>query len=166
LDRFRGSWAGCEAAASSGTRESASKSPATIRQATATSAIIGVVEMTLRFEIFPDDLDATVDFYMRVLRFRLIADRRDEPSPYVSLQRGSVRVGAARRAVPDARATRLPPAGVELVLEVDDVVAERDQITAAGWPITEDLRDRPWGLRDFRVLDPAGYYLRITDRAR
>ena len=67
-------------------------------------ATIGVVEMTLRFEIFPDDLDA-------------------------------------------------------------DVAAERDQITAAGWPITEDLRDRPWGLRDFRVLDPAGYYLRITDRA-
>ena len=121
--------------------------------------------MTLRFEIFPDDLDATVEFYMRVLRFRLIADRRDEPSPYVSLQRGSVRVGAARRAVPDARVARLPPAGVELVLEVDDVVAERDQITAAGWPIAEDLRDRPWGLRDFRVLDPAGYYLRITDRA-
>jgi catechol 2,3-dioxygenase-like lactoylglutathione lyase family enzyme len=29
--------------------------------------------MTLRFEIFPDDLDATVDFYLRVLRFRLIA---------------------------------------------------------------------------------------------
>jgi hypothetical protein len=87
--------------------------------ATATSAIIGVVEMTLRFEIFPDDLDATVDFYMRVLRFRLIADRRDEPSPYVSLQRGSVRVGAARRAVPDARAARRPPAGVELVLEVE-----------------------------------------------
>lgn len=122
--------------------------------------------MTLRFEIFPDDLDATVDFYTRVLRFRLIADRRDEPSPYVSLQRGSVRVGAARRAVPDARGARLPPAGVELVLEVDDVVAERDQITAAGWPMAEDLRDRPWGLRDFRVLDPAGYYLRITDRAR
>jgi uncharacterized glyoxalase superfamily protein PhnB len=55
---------------------------------------------------------------------------------------------------------------VELVLEVDDVAAERDQITAAGWPMAEDLRARPWGLRDFRVLDPAGYYLRITDRAR
>ena len=46
-------------------------------------------------------------------------------------------VGAARRAVPDARAARRPPAGVDLVLEVDDVVAEGDQITAAGWPITE-----------------------------
>ena len=32
--------------------------------------------------------------------------------------------------------------------------------------MAEDLGDRPWGLRDFRVLDPAGYYLRITDRAR
>ena len=51
--------------------------------------------MTLRFEFFPDDLDATVDFYMRVLRFRLTADRRDQRDEYVLLQRGSVRVGAA-----------------------------------------------------------------------
>jgi lactoylglutathione lyase len=125
-----------------------------------------MVEMTLRFEIFPDDLDATVDFYMRVLRFRLIADRRNQRDEYVSLQRGSVRLGAARRVVRDVRAARLPPAGVELVLEVDDVFAERDRVTAAGWPLVEDLQDRPWGLKDFRILDPAGYYLRITDRAR
>ena len=124
-----------------------------------------MVEMTLRFEIFPDDLDATVDFYMRVLRFRLTADRRGQRDEYVSLQRGSVRVGAARRVVPDVRAARLPPAGVELVLEVDDVVAERDRVAAAGWPLAEDLQDRPWGMKDFRILDPAGYYLRITDRA-
>lgn len=120
----------------------------------------------MRFEIFPDDLDATVDFYMRVLRFRLTVDRRGQPDEYVSLQRGSVRVGAARRVGPDVRAARLPPAGAELVLEVDDVVAERDRVTAAGWPLVEDLQDRPWGLKDFRILDPAGYYLRITDRAR
>jgi len=125
-----------------------------------------VVEMTLRCEIFPDDLDVIVDFYTRVLRFRLTADRRSEPDAYVSLQRGSVRVGAARRTAPDARAARVPPAGVELVLEVDDVAGERDRVVAAGWPLEEDLQDRPWGLTDFRVLDPAGYYLRITDRTR
>ena len=119
----------------------------------------------MRFEIFPDDLDAIVDFYTRVLLFRLITDQRGEPDPYVSLQRDDVRVGAARRAVPDAHPGRLPPAGVELVLEVDDVAAERDLVIAAGWPLVEDLRDRPWGLTDFRILDPAGYYLRITDRA-
>jgi lactoylglutathione lyase len=125
-----------------------------------------MVEMTLRFEIFPEDLDGIVDFYTRVLRFRLTADRRGEPDAYVSLQRGSVRVGALRSAVPDARAMRVPPAGVELVLEVDDVAGERDRVIEAGWPLAEDLQDRPWGLTDFRLLDPAGYYLRITDRNR
>jgi Glyoxalase/Bleomycin resistance protein/Dioxygenase superfamily len=104
--------------------------------------------------------------YTHVLCFRLTADRRSEPDAYVSLQRGSVRVGAARRVVPGARAARLPPAGVELVLEVDDIAGERDRVVAAGWPLEEDFRDRPWGLADFRILDPAGYYLRVTDRPR
>lgn len=124
-----------------------------------------MVGMTMRFEIFPDDLDVIVDFYTRVLHFRLTADRRSEPIGYVSLQRDDVRIGAVRRAAPDDRAVRLPPAGVELVLEIDDVTAERDRIVAVGWPLMEDLQDRPWGLKDFRILDPAGYYLRITDRA-
>ena len=124
------------------------------------------MEMTLRFEIFPDDLDATADFYTRVLGFTVVKDQRGEASPYVSLKRGRVQVGAARRALAsDVQPARRPPAGVELVLEVDDVASERDRVVAAGWPLSEDLQDRPWGLRDFRILDPAGYYLRITDRA-
>ncbi|MFI5063071.1 MAG: VOC family protein [Streptosporangiales bacterium] len=121
--------------------------------------------MTLRFEIFPADLDAAVDFYTRVLRFSVTKDQRGDPAAYVAMQRGAVRVGAARRAVPDAHAGRRPPAGVELVLEVDDVAGERDRVVAAGWPLDEDLQDRPWDLKDFRILDPAGYYLRITSRA-
>ncbi len=120
--------------------------------------------MTLRFEIFPADLDAVVDFYTRVLLFTVTKDQRHDPSAYVSLQRGAVRVGAARRPVPDACPARLPPTGVELVLEVDDVAAERDRVAAAGWPLEQDLQDRPWGLTDFRIIDPAGYYLRITSR--
>ena len=82
------------------------------------------MEMTLRFEIFPSDLDEVVDFYTRVLRFGVTKDQRHDPTAYVAMRRGAVQVGAARRAVdnvPDARAARLPPAGVELVLEVDEV---------------------------------------------
>jgi lactoylglutathione lyase len=124
------------------------------------------MEMSLRVEIFPDDLDATVDFYTNVLGFTVRKDERADPSAYVYLERGSVRIGAARRAVPEARAGRLPPAGAELVLEVDDVAGERDRVVAAGWQLDEDLRDRPWGLTDFRIVDPAGYYLRITSRSR
>ena len=123
------------------------------------------MEMTLRCEIFPVDLDATVDFYARVLRFAVLKDQRHDPQAYVYLGRGPVRVGAVRADAAEVRSARLPPTGVELVLEVDDVGAERDRVAAAGWPIDEDLQLRPWGLTDFRILDPDGYYLRITDRA-
>jgi lactoylglutathione lyase len=123
------------------------------------------MDMTLRFEIFPRDLDAAVDFYVRVLGFRVSKDQRADREAYVALQRGSVRVGVLRRDVPGARADRRPPTGVELVLEVDDVAAERDWVVAAGWPLEEDLQHRRWGLTDFRICDPAGYYLRITSRA-
>jgi lactoylglutathione lyase len=122
------------------------------------------MDMTLRFEIFPADLDATVDFYQRVLGFQLTDDRRDVDD-YVALRRGAVRIGAVREVVPDEPAARRPPTGVELVLEVDDVAAERDRVVAAGWPLDDDLHDQAWGLRDFRILDPDGYYLRITNRA-
>jgi len=124
------------------------------------------MDMTMRFEIFPRDLDAVVDFYTRVLRFAVTKDERDDPEPYVALQRGSVHVGALGQLESAAPANRRPPTGVELVLEVDDVAAERDRVVAAGWPLDEDLQRRPWGLTDFRILDPAGYYLRITDRAK
>lgn len=52
--------------------------------------------------------------------------------------------------------------GVEIVIVVDDLdavyAAAREFATIVG-----PLRERPWGLRDFRVEDPFGYYLRITE---
>jgi len=117
---------------------------------------------TLRFEIFPVDLDATADFYTRVLGFSIARDARHDREPYLALRRGEVRLGAAQRPVPPDPAARRPPVGVELVLEVDDVQAERDHVASAGWQVADEITERPWGLRDFRVLDPDGYYWRIT----
>jgi hypothetical protein len=54
------------------------------------------VAMTLRFEVFPSDLDATADFCTRVLRFEVSADRRREPRPYMAFGRDAARIGAAR----------------------------------------------------------------------
>jgi catechol 2,3-dioxygenase-like lactoylglutathione lyase family enzyme len=119
---------------------------------------------TWRCEIFPPDLDATVAFYVEVLAFRLVRDERDSPAPYVALQRDHVQLGAAARPEVTERALRRPPVGVELVLEVDDVDAERARVASTRWPVAEDLQPRPWGLRDFRLLDPSGYYWRITSR--
>jgi predicted enzyme related to lactoylglutathione lyase len=121
--------------------------------------------MSLRFEVFVADLDETVDFYAHVLGFAVAKDERSGTPPYVALERDLVHVGAvlAREQVPAAR--RLPPTGVELVLEVDDLAHELARITATGWPLHEGLTRRPWGLVDVRLLDPDGHYLRVTGRA-
>lgn len=127
-------------------------------------AAASMSNMSLRCEIFPEDMEATQDFYTRVLRFRVQRYVPDWPGPYLSLQRGTVVIGAAARSGGGHRVARRPPVGVEIVLEVEDVRTERDLVVAAGWKIEEPLRGQPWGLTDFRILDPGGYYLRITDR--
>ncbi len=119
--------------------------------------------LTLRIEIFCGDLDATVRFYGRALAFDLVDDRRRTAQPYVALRRDDVRIGAvASVAVPPDR--RLPPAGTEIVLEVDDLAAEVARISGSGAVLLEEVLRRPWGLRDVRLVDPDGYYLRVTDR--
>jgi hypothetical protein len=54
--------------------------------------------------------------------------------------------------------------GVQIVVHLDDVDGSCDRVTASGHLILEPLQERPWGLRDFRISDPDGYYLRITFR--
>lgn len=53
--------------------------------------------------------------------------------------------------------------GVELVLMVDDIDAYYDKVKDIA-NVFEPLQLRPWKLRDFRCVDPAGYYLRFTSK--
>ncbi len=40
-----------------------------------------------------------------------------------------------------------------------------DKVKASGYKrVLSPLRKRSWGLTDFRITDPDGYYLRITSR--
>jgi lactoylglutathione lyase len=118
----------------------------------------------LRCELFPHDLNVAVDFYVQVLGFQIVRDERQADAPYVALERGHVRLGLARRPAPADQQARRPSVGVELVLEVDDLDADHERIVLTGWPLEEDLTAQPWGLRDFRLLDPAGYFWRVTTR--
>jgi lactoylglutathione lyase len=125
--------------------------------------------MRLRMELFVDDLDTSVTFWTGVLGFSV--DRRDDG--YASLRRGSVVLGLGPVAKlpstgdgPGFTQGRLAAgkgAGVEIVLEVDDLDRVYESCAAAG-VVAEGLTDRPWGLRDFRFTDPDGYYVRVTTR--
>jgi catechol 2,3-dioxygenase-like lactoylglutathione lyase family enzyme len=121
-------------------------------------------------ELFVDDLDVSVAFYTQVLGFEVVRRGAD----YVSLCRGTVVLGLGPVAkLPEtgegggftrSRLAGDKGAGVEIVLELDDEA----QLTAlynhcrARTGIVEPLQHRPWGLQDFRIVDPDGYYLRLT----
>jgi predicted enzyme related to lactoylglutathione lyase len=116
----------------------------------------------LRIELFPADLDRFIAFYVQTLHFDVLVDQRDAPVPYVHVQRGRARIGAVQTQDAVDSGLRSVPQGVEIVIEVNDLEAERDALIAAGYQLAEDVRDQPWGLRDFRIFDPDGYYLRFT----
>ena len=126
-------------------------------------------EMELRLELFVEDMDAAIDFYTRVVGFELV---RNEPDNYASLRNGNVILGLGPVSKLPAQggyftrdiADQRRGLGVEIVLEVDDVDAWHRRVLASGRPVFEPLQERPWGLRDFRIVDPDGYYLRITSR--
>ena len=125
-------------------------------------------QMTIRFELFVADRDQSVDFYTSVLGFEV--NRLDES--YASLTCGHVTLGLGRQAaLPESgdgpgftqeRLARDHGAGVEIVLETPDLDALYERVRRSGHPLAAPMQDRPWGLRDFRVTDPDGYYLRIT----
>ena len=48
-------------------------------------------------------------------------------------------------------------------LRSDDLDDYYDRVINAGWPAEEPMTQRPWGARDFRLTDPSGYYLRLTE---
>ena len=53
---------------------------------------------------------------------------------------------------------------MEIVLEVEDLDEAYAGFERAGERVAEPIRTQPWGLRDFRLVDPDGYYLRVTTK--
>ena len=124
--------------------------------------------MRFRIELFVDDLDESIRFYEAALGLRLTRREAD----YASLELGGavLGLGSVAKLPPDGegpgftRATLAGArgAGVEIVLAVPDLDAALHAVERAGHHVVEPPRDRPWGLRDFRITDPDGYYIRIT----
>jgi catechol 2,3-dioxygenase-like lactoylglutathione lyase family enzyme len=123
--------------------------------------------MTFRLELFVSHLPTSIDFYRRVLGFKV---GEQQPDGYTPMTNGAVRIALNRRSgLPDDHPVQLasherPGRGIELVLEVDDIGAMVAHVLSQNWPLAGELKQQPWGLTDFRVLDPDGYYWRVTSR--
>lgn len=125
----------------------------------------------LRLELFVKDMGESISFYRTVLGFEVV---REERGDYASLRLGDIMLGIGPIAkLPETGgyftqsiASQRRGLGVEIVMEVDDLSTAHRRVLDSGHPVFEPPQQRPWGMRDFRIVDPDGYYLRVTSRAQ
>lgn len=122
--------------------------------------------MRLQLELFVDDVERSRSFYAGVLGFQVGTQAEDG---YAALAHGDAAISLNRRqSLPPDHPVQARPGeplgrGVEVVLYVEGVQATCDGVVASGWPRSSELSLRPWGGRDFRILDPDGYCLGISN---
>ncbi|MBX4892076.1 MULTISPECIES: VOC family protein [Rhizobium] len=120
--------------------------------------------MKLGLELFVEAPEKSLDFYQRVLGFEIQGTASAE---YTMLRNGDAVVSVnARSVLSNDHPVRVengerPGLGVEIVMRVADVEGAYRIAKDSGWPVS-DLALKPWGLRDFRLVDPDGYYVRVT----
>nr|WP_288932426.1 VOC family protein [uncultured Allomuricauda sp.] len=125
--------------------------------------------MILRLELFTSDMKKSVDFYTGILDFTMEGEKIN--LSYQPVKKDNVILGIGPLSKlsedhhfnPDLKNIQ-KGYGVEIVLEVDNVAEVYEKVKASGYPVEVPLTTQSWGLTDFRVVDPDGYYLRITSK--
>lgn len=121
--------------------------------------------MNLRLELFVESIEKSAEFYNHVLEFD-IPEKINKS--YIPVRKGNVVLGLGEmKKLPESHPLKVSHQqqiglGVEIVLEVENVKEIYEKVVAIGYSIQTELTKRPWGLEDFRIIDPDGYYIRIT----
>ncbi|MGR9481668.1 VOC family protein [Rhizobium leguminosarum] len=122
--------------------------------------------MHLSLELFVETPETSIDFYRRVLGFE---SQGSSSTEYTMLKNGDAVIAINSRSVLSSdHPLRIDTGhraglGVEIVLKVAEVENAYRAAKESDWPVS-DLALQPWGLRDFRLIDPDGYYVRVTSR--
>ncbi len=128
------------------------------------AAAAGAQVVDSKFELFVTDAAESIRFY-EVVGFSVA---HAKPDGYTTLRSGHTVV--ALSPVPWWLPLRVlgflrrPPIGTEIVLYSDGVDALREKLVAAGHSPSPVVLQR-WGDRDFRITDPDGYYVRLSQGA-
>jgi len=122
--------------------------------------------LQLSLELFVETPEKSLDFYQRVLSFEVQGSASTE---YTMLKNDDAVIAINSRSILSSdHPLRMETGervglGVEIVLRVADVEDAYRTAKDSGWPVS-DLALQPWGMRDFRLVDPDGYYVRVTGR--
>jgi lactoylglutathione lyase len=118
-----------------------------------------------KFELATTDPVRDTAFYEK-LGFHAVAKTS---YGYVTLQSGPVVIALSPVAKDELRDTgsladdRRPPVGVEIVLYTTANLDKEHAILESLGLKPTPIRLQPWGVRDFRLTDPGGYYIRISE---
>jgi uncharacterized glyoxalase superfamily protein PhnB len=94
------------------------------------------------------DLSGALDYYQNVLGFR-VGWSWGEPPRLASVCRDRVEVNLSQSPAAQPTASRV-------YFQMAGVDAYYNQLTVAGASVTVALAERPYGMRDFTIVDPSG----------
>ena len=108
----------------------------------------------MRVLVGAKDYESSKSFYRDLLGFRL-EEEWDAPDGRGTLYEAAS--GSMIEIVEDSpHHPFVPPAGVVVAVEVDDVGALYERLRQAGVEVVDPIGDRPWGHRNFEIRDPSG----------
>ena len=123
----------------------------------------------LQLELHVDDFEPIKDYYSK-LGFGIVWERKPEESKgYLVMDfEGNTLCfwGGNEHIYNQPHFAQFPDNtprgyGVEVVVMIDSIGDFYDSVKDFA-NVVEPLIEQPWGLWDFRAVDPAGYYLRFT----
>ncbi len=123
----------------------------------------------LQLELHVDNFEPIKEYYLN-LGFKVLWERKPEKTKgylVIELEGNTLCFWGGNQYVYDQTYfSRFPSDtprgyGVEIVVVVEDIGGYYDSVKGVA-EIVEPLIEQPWGLWDFRIVDPAGYYLRFT----
>jgi predicted enzyme related to lactoylglutathione lyase len=115
----------------------------------------------LFLELDCHELSSHIDFFKAVAGFEV--NQKDGNFVTLHSERGEILlngVGGKAKEKPDRYQGPRVEIGI-VVGDLDKAFAEAKKQT--GWKIAAAIAKQSWGVRDFRVYSPEGYYIRVTE---
>lgn len=124
----------------------------------------------LQIELHVPNFDQVLDFYGKLGFEKAWMRQQEDVGDYLVMQRDGVIINfwPGNKEVWDQSYFKSFPNdtkrgyGVEIVIPVESIDEFYDQVKQFA-KVVKELRKQPWGLKDFRVEDPFGFYLRFTE---
>jgi lactoylglutathione lyase len=120
--------------------------------------------LNIRLELFVKDLQRSVDFYKNVIQLKLSSQNENSAmfkAENLNLLLTQEDVISNNHYFSEIKTSR-KGMGVEIILVVPDVQSYYQRICEMQIELESELKQQEWGMTDFRLTDPDGYYLRIT----